>query len=125
MFEIPTIQNFKLLIQLTTNWFKTSFSKRIKSAEDSKNFHFKIIKLKSKKNKNVTFDAADELSNLNTNGTATNGSDKKRTRPDFDIGNGTDTTVYGSGTKINELSIVSSAQSYRRSRKGIRPGFLQ
>ena len=83
MFEIPTIQNFKLLIQLTTNWFKTSFSKRINSAEDSKNFHFKIIKLKSKKNKNVTFDAADELSNLNTNDTATNGSDKKKNKTRF------------------------------------------
>ena len=42
----------------------------------------------------MTFDAADELSNLNKNDTATNGSDKKRTGPDFDIGNGTDNTVY-------------------------------
>ena len=73
----------------------------------------------------MTFDAAEELSNLNTNDIATNGSDKKRRRPDFDIGNGTDNTVYGSGTKINELSIVSSEQSYRISRKGIGPGFLQ
>ena len=52
-------------------------SKRINSAEDSENFHFKIIKLKSKTNKNVTFDATDELSNLNKNDTATNRSDKK------------------------------------------------
>ena len=42
----------------------------------------------------MKFDAADELSNLNKNDTATNGSDKKSTGPDFDIGNGTDITVY-------------------------------
>ena len=40
-------------------------SKRINSAEDSENFYFKIVKLKSKTNKNVTFDATDELGNLN------------------------------------------------------------
>ena len=38
-------------------------SKRINSAEDSENFHFKIIKLKSKTTKNLTLDAADELRN--------------------------------------------------------------
>ena len=53
-------------------------SKRINSAEDNKNFHFKIIMLKNKANKNVTFDAADELSDLTKNDTATNRSDKKR-----------------------------------------------
>ena len=99
-------------------------SKIINSAEDSKNFHFKIIKLKSKASKNGTFDATDELSNLNKNNTATNRSDKKRARPVFDIGNSTDNTVYGSGTKTNELPTVSSEQSYRRSRKRIRPEFL-
>ena len=88
----PEIQTFNSANdELVYNEF---VSKRINSAEDSKNFHFKIIKLKSKTNKNVTFDAADELSNLNKNDTATNGSDKKRTGPDFDIGNGTDNTVY-------------------------------
>ena len=33
---------------------------------------------------------------------------KTRARPVFDIRNGTDNTVYGSGTKTYELSIVSS-----------------
>ena len=99
-------------------------SKRINSAEDNENLHFEIIKVKSRTNKNVKFDATDELSNLNKNDTVTNRSDKKRTRPVFDIGNGADNTVYGSGTKANELSIVSSEQSYTRSRKRIRPGFL-
>ena len=61
---------------------------------------------------------------LNKNDTGTSRSDKKRTRPIFDIGNGADNTVYLSGTKTNESSIVSSEQSYRRSRKRIRPGFL-
>ena len=85
-------------------------SKRINSAEGSKNFHFNIIKLKSKTNKNVTFDATDELGNLNKNDTATSTSDKTRARPVFDIGNGADNTVYGSGTKTDESFIVSSEQ---------------
>ena len=56
---------------------------RINSAEDSENFHFKIIKLKSKTNKNVTFDATAELSNLNKNDTATNRSDKQKSKVSF------------------------------------------
>ena len=71
-------------------------SKRTNGAEDSKNFHFKIIKLKSKAKKNVTFDATDELSNLNKNNKATNKSDKKRAKSVFNIGNGANNTVYGS-----------------------------
>ena len=51
-------------------------------------------------------------------------SDKKRAIPVFDIRNQVDNTVYGSGTKTNELSIVFSEQSYRRSGKRIRTGFL-
>ena len=49
----------------------------------------------------MTFDATEELSNLNKNNTTTNRSDKKRAIPVFDIRNGTDNTVYGSGTKTN------------------------
>ena len=40
----------------------------------------KTIKLKSRANKTVTFDATDELSNLNKNDTVANRSDKKRAR---------------------------------------------
>ena len=47
-------------------------SKRINSAENSKNFQFKIIKLKSKTNKNAMFDATDELRGLTKNDTVTN-----------------------------------------------------
>ena len=84
-----------ILIQQTTDRFITSlFSKRINSAADRANFQFKIIKLKRKTNKNVAFDATDELSNLNKNDTATDRSDKKRAKPVFDIGNGTNNTVY-------------------------------
>ena len=57
--------------------YKKFVSKRIKSIEDGENFHFKIIKLQTRTNKNVIFDTADELSNLNNNGTAANRSDKK------------------------------------------------
>ena len=48
---------------------------------------------------------------------------KKRARPVLDIGIGANNTIYGSGTKTNDSSIVSSEQSYRRSGKRIRPGF--
>ena len=72
----------------------------------------------------MTFDATDQLSNLNKNDTVTKRSDKKRARPVLDVGNRTDNTVYGSRTKTNESSIVSSEQIYRRPRKRIRPGFF-
>ena len=72
----------------------------------------------------MTFDATDEFSNRSKNDAVTNRSDKKRARPVFDTGNGTNNTVYGRGTKTNESSIDSSEQSYRRSIKRIRPGFF-
>ena len=43
--------------------------------------------------------ATDKLSNPNKNDTATNRSDKKWARPVFDIGNGTDNSVYGAEQK--------------------------
>ena len=49
----------------------------------------------------MTFDATNEFSNLSKNDAVTNRSDKKRARPVFDIGNGTNNTVYGRGTKTN------------------------
>ena len=67
----------------------------------------------------MTFDATDELSNLNKNNKAINKSDKKRAKPVFNM-------EMGPITQLMEVesSIVSSEQSYRRSRKRIRPGFL-
>ena len=96
-------------------------SKRKKSAEDSKNFHFKMIKFKSKTNKNVTFDAADKLSDLTKIDTATNRSDKKRAQSVF--GSGNVKPISRDGTSANELA-VSSDQAYARPRKRIRPVFL-
>ena len=96
-------------------------SKRKKSAEDSKNFHFKIIEFKSKTNKNVTFDAADKLSDLTKIDTATNRSDKKRARSVFESGNVK--PIFRDGTSANELA-VSSDHAYARPRKRIRPVFL-
>ena len=72
----------------------------------------------------MTFDATDELSNLNKNDTVTNRSDKKEQDQFLTLEKGADNTVYGSGTKTNESSIVSSEPSYRRSRKRIGLGFL-
>ena len=71
----------------------------------------------------MTFDATDELSSMKKM-TQQQIDLIKKDRPIFDIGNGTANTVYRSGTKANESYIVSSEQSYRRSRKKTRPGFL-
>ena len=67
----------------------------------------------------MTFDATDELSNLNKNNKATNNLIKKEQNQFL-------TLEMGPITQLMEVesSIVSSEQSYRRSRKRIRPGFL-
>ena len=81
-------------------------SKRRNSAEDRENFHFKIIKLKSKnKQKNVTFDATDELSDLTKNDTTTNRSDKKGVESVF--GSAHVKSILGDGTSANELAVSS------------------
>ena len=44
-------------------------SKRIKSSDSENDFHFEIVEVKSKTNKNISFDATNELRQLNKNDT--------------------------------------------------------
>ena len=46
-------------------------SKRIKTSDPESNFHFEIVKVKSKTNKNISFDATNKLQELNKNDTKT------------------------------------------------------
>ena len=46
-------------------------SERIKSDSSENNFHFKIVELKSKTNKDIFFNASEELQQLNKNDTKT------------------------------------------------------
>ena len=49
-------------------------SKRIKSSDPENNFHFEIVEVKNKTNKNILFDATNKLQELNKNDTKTSGS---------------------------------------------------
>ena len=42
-------------------------SQRINNDENENDFHFKIVRQKSKMNKNVTFESSEELNNLKEN----------------------------------------------------------
>ena len=48
-------------------------SKRIKSSDSENDFHFEIVEVKSKTNKNISFDATNELRQLNKNDTKRGG----------------------------------------------------
>ena len=48
-------------------------SKRIKSSEPEYDFHFQIVEVKSKTNKNISFDGTNELRQLNKNDTKRGG----------------------------------------------------
>ena len=48
-------------------------SKRIKSSDPENDFHFEIVEVKSKTNKNISFDATNELRQLNKNDTKRGG----------------------------------------------------
>ena len=82
--------------------------KRINSAENSKNFHLKIIKLKSKTGKNVTFDATDELRDLTKNDTTTNRFDKKRPRSFF--GSENVQSIFGERSSTNDFAVSSEQE---------------
>ena len=108
---------------MTNRFITTSFvSKTINSAEDCKNFHFKIVKPKSKTKENVIFDATDELSDLTENDRVTNRPDTKRAQSIF--GSGNVKLIFTNGTNTNDFA-VSSEQACARPGKRIRTGFLQ
>ena len=78
------------------------FSQRIYSSKSDGRIQYKIIHLKSKTNSEETFDATEELHNLNKNdGSGTSGDKKKRARTIFgtSYGDAKSSEQFGSGTK--------------------------
>ena len=75
-------------------------SERIKSDSSKNNFHFKIVELKSKTNKDIFFNASEELRQLNQN-------DTKTSRSSSTFGRGM-TSFSGRGKREVGLSGVSA-----------------
>ena len=116
-----TILNFKftILIQKTTKQVYNEFiSQRISNDKNENDFHFKIVKQKSKTNKNVTFESSEELINLKENDLVSSRSEK-RERTAFGIRSSSSNLFYGKGTDKK-----SAANSRERSRKRPKPRFL-
>ena len=93
-------------------------SQRINSDENENDFHFKIVRQKSKTNKNVTFESSEEINNLKENDSASSRSEK-RARTAFGIRSSSSILFYGEG--IDEKPTDSSRE---RSRKRAKPRFL-
>ena len=100
-------------------------SQRIKNTESENDFHFEIIEVKSKTNKNISFNATNKLQELNKHNndtTANRSSETFRT--------GTAKTLSGSG--FTHTGIKKSNSKYSRSvsrdheivRKRDKPGYL-
>ena len=89
-------------------------SQRINNDENENDFHFKIVRQKSKTNKNVTFESSEELNNLKENDSASS-KYQKRARTAFGIGSSSSNFFYGEGTDDN---------SHERSRKRATLSFL-
>ena len=94
-------------------------SQRINSDENENDFHFKIVRQKSKTNKNVTFESSEEINNLKENDSASSRSEK-RARKAFGIRSSSSNLFYGEGTDEK-----STDNSRERSRKRAKPRFLQ
>ena len=94
-------------------------SQRINSDENENDFHFKIVRQKSKTNKNVTFESSEELDNLKENGSVSSRSEKGA-RKAFGIRSSSSNLFYGEGTDEK-----STDNSRERSRKRAKPRFLQ
>ena len=93
-------------------------SQRINNDENENDFHFKIVRQKSKTNKNVTFESSEEINNLKENDSASSRSEK-RARTAFGIRSSSSILFYGEG--IDEKPTDSSRE---RSRKRAKPRFL-
>ena len=75
-------------------------SERIKSDSSENNFHFKIVELKSKSNKDISFNVSEELRQLNKNDTKTS-----RSASTFERAK---TLFSGRGKRGVGLSVVSA-----------------
>ena len=97
-------------------------SRRIKNSEAENNFHFEIIEVKSKSNKNVSFNAANKLQELNKNNDATTGRSSETFRA------GTAKTLSGfTGSGIRKSNNDYSGSVSRDDeivRKRAKPGYL-
>ena len=98
-------------------------SKRIKSSEFENNFHFKIVEVKSKTNKNISFDASNKLQELNKD------NDTETSRSSETFRNGTAKALSGfSGRGIKESNNEYSKRSISRDdeivRKRAKPRYL-
>ena len=97
-------------------------SRRIKNSESENDFHFEIIEVKSKTNKNVSFNATNKLQELNKNNDTTTSRSSETFRA------GTAKTLSG----ITGSGIRKSNNEYSRSisrddeivRKRAKPGYL-
>ena len=94
-------------------------SQRINSNENENDFHFKIVREKSKTNKSITFEYSEELNNLKENDSASSRSEK-RARTAFGIRSSSSNLFNGEGTDEK-----STDNSRERSRKRAKPRFLQ
>ena len=97
-------------------------SRRIKNSEAENNFHFEIIEVKSKSNKNVSFNAANKLQELNKNNDTTTGRSSETFRA------GTAKTLSGfTGSGIRKSNNDYSGSVSRDDeivRKRAKPGYL-
>ena len=93
-------------------------SKIINNDKTENDFHFKIVRQKSKTNKNVTFKSSKELNNLKENDSASSRSEK-RARTAFGIRSSPSNLFYGKGTDKK-----SAENRCERSRKRAKPRFL-
>ena len=98
-------------------------SKRIKSSEFENEFHFKIVEVKSKTNKNISFDVTNKLQELN------NDNDTETNRSSETFRNRTAKTLSGfSGGGIkksdNEYSTRSISRNNEIVRKTAKPWYL-
>ena len=84
-------------------------SQQIKTSPSDKAFQFKIVELKSKTNSDLTFDASEELGNLERNDTSTNQRKK---------------AAFGSGEILSAEPALGSQTGNRRPRKRAKLNFI-
>ena len=93
-------------------------SQIINNDENENDFHFKIVRQKSKTNKNVTFKSSEEHDNSKENDSASNRSEK-RARTAFGIRSSSSNLFYG-----KETDEKSADNSRERSKKRAKPRFF-
>ena len=84
-------------------------SQRIKTSACDKTFQFEIAELKNKNNSDLTFEASEELRNLERNDTSTNRRKK---------------TAFGSREILSVEPVLGSQTSNGRPRKRVKPNFI-